>query len=49
MEFERLSIVEKMSYVLGSEKWEDNFDSLLDLVKEFIVAVWEVCEKKTIQ
>ena len=41
-EFETLSAVEKTSYVLGSENWEDNFDALLHLVKEFIVAVWEV-------
>ena len=24
-----------MSYVLGSKKWEDNFNTLLHLVKEF--------------
>ena len=41
-EYERLSTVEKISYVLGSENWEDNFDALLHLVKEFIIAVWEV-------
>ena len=38
VEFETLSAV---LYVLGSENWED-FDALLHLVKEFIVAVWEV-------
>ena len=37
-----LSSVEKMSYVLGSELWEQNFKSLLSLVKEFMVNVWEV-------
>ena len=37
-EFETLGAVEKTSYVLGSENWEDDFDALLDLVKEFIVA-----------
>ena len=41
-EFETLSAVEKTSYVLSSENWEDDFDALLHLVKEFIVAVWEV-------
>ena len=41
-EFERLSTVDKTSYVLGSDNWEDDFDALLHLVKEFIVAVWEV-------
>ena len=41
-EFETLSAVEKKSYVLGSENWEDDFNALLHLVKEFIVAVWEM-------
>ena len=36
-EFKTLSAVEKTSYVLGSEIWEDDFDALLHLVKEFIV------------
>ena len=46
VEFEKLSTVEKASYVLGSENWEDNFDPLLHLVKEFIVAVWNVRKQK---
>ena len=45
-EFETLSAVEKTSYVLGSENWEDDFDALLHLVKEFIVAVWEMRKHK---
>ena len=46
-EFETLSAVEKTSYyVLGSENWEDDLDTLLHLVKEFIVAVWEVRKQK---
>ena len=47
-DFETLSAVEKTSYmyVLGSEYWEDDFDALLHLVKEFIVAVWEVRKQK---
>ena len=45
-EFETLSAVEKTSYVLGSESWEDDFDALLHLVKEFIVTVWEVRKQK---
>ena len=45
-EFETLSAVEKTSYVLCSESWEDNFGALLHLVKEFIVAVWEVRKQK---
>ena len=44
-EFETLSADEK-TYVLGSENWEDDFDALLHLVKEFIVAVWEVRKQK---
>ena len=46
-EFETLSAVEKTSfYVLGSENWEDDFNALLHLVKEFIVAVREVRKQK---
>ena len=45
-DFEALNSVEKMSYVLGSELWEQNFKSLLRLVKEFIVNVWEVRKQK---
>ena len=48
-EFETLSAVEKASYVLGSKNWEDDFDALLHLVKEFIVAVWESAKTKTIR
>ena len=40
--FDLLSNIEKTSYVLGSEHWEKNFKSLLFLVKEYIVDVWEV-------
>ena len=32
--------------VLGSENWEDDFDAMLHLVKEFVVAVWEVRKQK---
>ena len=28
--------------VLGSELWEDNFSSMFDLVKDYIVDVWEL-------
>ena len=41
-DFDLLSNAEKTSYVLGSEHWEKNFKSLLFLVKEYIVDVWEV-------
>ena len=42
-DFEALNNVEKTSYVLGSELWEQNFKSLLSLV---IVNVWEVRKQK---
>ena len=45
-DFDLLSNVEKTSYVLGSEHWEKNFKSLLFLVKEYIVDVWEVRKQK---
>ena len=32
--------------MIGSENWEDDFDALLHLVKEFIVAAWEVRKQK---
>ena len=40
--FESLDSFEKASFVLGSELWEDDFSSMLDLVKEYIVDVWEL-------
>ena len=40
IDFDSLNYLEKTSYVLGSELWEDDFSSLL-IVKEFIVNVWE--------
>ena len=33
---------EKASFVLGSELWEDDFSSVLDRVKNYIVDVWEL-------
>ena len=41
IDFDSLNYLEKTSYVLGSELWEDDFSSLLSIVKEFIVDVWE--------
>ena len=38
-DFDFLSNVEKLSYVLGSEHWEKRFKSLLFIVKEYIVDV----------
>ena len=36
---ELLNSIEKTSYALGSELWENNFKSLLSLVKEYTVAM----------
>ena len=44
--FESLENVDKSSYVLGSELWENKFDGLLGLVKEYIVDVWEIQKRK---
>ena len=40
--FDSLDSFEKASFVLGSELWEDDFSSMLDLVKDYIVDVWEL-------
>ena len=40
--FQSLDKVEKSSYVRGSELWESKFDGLLNLVKEYIIDVWEI-------
>ena len=45
-DFESLDNVEKSSYVLGSELWENEFDGLLSLVKEYIIDVWEIRKRK---
>ena len=45
-DFESLENVEKLSYVLGSELWENKFYGLLSLVKEYIVDVWEIRKQK---
>ena len=39
--FLSLDSVEKTSFIMGSELWEENFSALLSLVKRFIVDVWE--------
>ena len=45
-QFLSLSSVEKTSFVMGSELWEENFNSLLSLVKRYIVNVWELRKNK---
>ena len=37
--FEQLSDIDKTAYVLGSEFWEENFEDMLRLLKEFIIGV----------
>ena len=41
-----LGSVEKTSFILGSELWEENFSALLSLVKRYIVDVWEARKSK---
>ena len=36
------SIVSGTSFTLGSKQWEDKFWVLLDLVKGFILDLWEL-------
>ena len=31
----------KSSFILGSELWEEHFDSQLQLVKDYVVNIWE--------
>ena len=31
----------KSTFILGSKVWEEHFDSLLHLVKDYIVNIWE--------
>ena len=40
--FESLDSFEKASFVLGRNLREDDFSSVLDLVKNYIVDVWEL-------
>ena len=35
-------VLKKHLLFLGSELWEDDFSSMLDLVKDYIVDVWEL-------
>ena len=43
-EFERFDALDslgKSSFILGSELWDEHFDSLLNLVKDYVVNIWE--------
>ena len=44
--FDSLDSLGKSSFILGSELWEDHFDSLLALVKDNVVNIWETCKLK---
>ena len=39
--FQSLDSFEKLSYVLGSEAWEEYSSGLLGLIKDFVLSVWE--------
>ena len=44
--FVALDSLGKSSFILGSELWKEHFDSLLHLVKDYIVNIWEVWKIK---
>ena len=39
--FEAMSSLDKSSFVLGNELWEEHFESLLALAKAYIIDIWE--------
>ena len=45
-DFEALDNIERASFVLGCELWMENFNSMLALVKEYIIDLWEVRKVK---
>ena len=45
-DFEALDNIERASFVLGCELSTENFDSMLALVKEYIIDLWEVRKVK---
>ena len=45
-DFEALDNIERASFVLGCEFWTEDFDSMLALVKEYIIDLWEVRKVK---
>ena len=44
--FEAMSSLDKSSFVLGNELWEEHFESLLALVKAYIIDIWEERKSK---
>ena len=45
-DFEALDNIERASFVSVCELWMENFDSMLALVKEYIIDLWEVRKVK---
>ena len=44
--FDLLDSLGKLCFILSSELWEDHFDSLLALFKDYVVKIWEVRKLK---
>ena len=44
--FEAMGSLDKSSFVLGNELWEEHFESLLALVKAYIIDIWEERESR---
>ena len=44
--FETMSSLDKSSFILGNELWEEHFESLLALVKAYIIDIWEERKSK---
>ena len=45
-DFKALDNIERAPFVLGCELWTENFDSMLALVKEYLIDLWEVRKVK---
>ena len=45
-DFEALDNIERASFELGCEIWTENFNSMLALVKEYTIDLWEVRKVK---
>ena len=44
--FQSLDSQGKSSFVVGKELWEENFSSLLELVKGYVLRIWELRKAK---
>ena len=45
-DFQSLDSQGKSSFVLGSELWDENFSSLFELVKGYVLRIWELRKAK---